>query len=165
MSKTYATVVLILVLLSSVFQNLAQLLATSRFAWALARESALPFSSFFKVISKGRIPYNATWAVVIIMAPALMLLRFSQAIFTTVLLEGAGWATIAAYFIPVAIYVMAPRDALQGDGRGEWSLRRMSKPLALAGCFFCTLFLIVVSFPTDYPIDTSESFTPYVPVQ
>ena len=131
LSRPYATLVSVIILMAMLSQNVAQLLATSRFIWALARESALPFSHLLRTISvRRRQPIPAIWVVVIIVGASLLLLRISTRIIGTILLEGAGWSVMFSYLIPIVIYLFCPDDALAGDGRAQWTLRKYSKILA-----------------------------------
>lgn len=136
-----------------VFQNLAQLFATSRLIWALARESAIPFSQFFHKISPTyQQPLHSIWIVVAIAAPSLLLLGISTQIVGTILLEGAGWSAMVTYAAPIVIYLLCPKDALVGDGRAQWTLRGWSRPMAWIAASFAALFLIVLCFPVGYPV-------------
>lgn len=140
------------------FQNVAQLLASSRFVWALARESAIPCSGFFKKVTvKHKLPSRAIWAVIGITAPALVLLAISSRVVGTILLEGTAWATIASYIIPIGLYLTCPPDALVGDGRNEWTLRGWSQPLAKGVLFIGIIVLVVLCLPTGYPIGPRTS--------
>ncbi|KAL8292658.1 hypothetical protein RQP46_001270 [Phenoliferia psychrophenolica] len=152
--RPFATLIIVIILIAMLSQNVAQLLATSRFIWALARESALPFSHLLRTISvRGRQPIPAIWVVVVIVALSLFLLRISTRIVTTILLEGAAWCVMFAYLTPVAIYLFCPDDALAGDGRAQWTLRKYSKILSWPVVAFATVFLIVLCLPTGYPVN------------
>lgn len=172
LNESYATCIFVLLLFGMrksaslphcadylpVFQSVAQMLATSRFIWALSRESALPFSAFFSIVSpQHRQPQHATWFIVAISAPSLLLLAIHPSIVGTIFYEGTAWATIASYAIPLALYLFCPDDALVGDGRNEWSLRGASKPLTWIVTPFVIFVLIVCCFPTGYPITTCTS--------
>ncbi len=151
--RPYVTLILVLVLCCLGLQNVAQLLATSRFIFALARESALPFSGFFRRLSTSqRQPLNAIWATVAVVTPGLLLLRISPSVVGTIILEGAAWTVSFAYAVPVALYLACPADALLGDGRAKWSLRKWSKPLGACAVFFFSVFLVVLCFPTQAPV-------------
>lgn len=141
--RRHTTLVLVFVLFSFVLQAIAQLLATSRFTWALARESALPFSDFLRQLSKrDKLPHQAIWVVVALAAPVLILLCINTSIISTILLEGAGVSVMAAYGIPAMIYLFCPRDALAGDGRGKWTLRKWSLPAAFLATLFTSVFMV-----------------------
>ncbi|KAK4704983.1 hypothetical protein P7C70_g1220, partial [Phenoliferia sp. Uapishka_3] len=149
----YATLLCIIILLAMCSQNVAQLLATSRFIWALARESALPCSHLLRTISvRRRQPIPAIWVVVSIVAASLLLLRISTSVVGTILLEGAAWSVMFAYLVPVVIYLFCPDDALAGDGRAQWTLRGYSKYLAWPVVLFASVFLVVTCLPTGYPV-------------
>ncbi|CEQ39368.1 SPOSA6832_00890 [Sporobolomyces salmonicolor] len=151
--RRYTTLILVLVLLSIVFQHVAQLLATSRFIWALSRESALPFSTFFRRLSsKHKQPLQAIWAVVGISVPALLLLAVNTSIIATTLLEGAGVTVVASWVTPIVLYLTCSRDVLRGDGRAKWTLRKASKSLAFCAALFCGVFLVMVCLPTGWPV-------------
>ncbi|POY75992.1 hypothetical protein BMF94_1077 [Rhodotorula taiwanensis] len=153
--RGYATVILIFVLFSLLFQNVAQLLATSRFIWALSRESALPFSAFFRRLSKkNKTPVHAilaTWAIVV---PALCLIAINVSILATTMLEGAGITAVSSYLAPVVIYLVCSSDVLRGDGRAQWTLRRLSQPLCVPVALFLATFMVTMCLPTGYPINS-----------
>ena len=153
LGRPYATLIIIIILLAMVSQNLAQLLATSRFIWALARESALPFSHLLRTLStRRRQPIPAIWLVVSIVAVSLLLLRISTRIVNTILLEGAAWCVMFAYLAPVVVYLFCPEDALVGDGRAQWTLRKYSRILAWPVVAFVGVVLVVLCLPTGYPV-------------
>jgi len=151
--RPYVTLILVLVLICLGLQNVAQLLATSRYIFALARESALPCSGFFRTLSTShRQPLAAIWATVAVVAPGLLLLRISPSVVGTIILEGAAWTVAFAYAVPVALYLACPADALLGDGRAKFSLRKWSKPAGACAVFFLVVFLVVLCFPTEAPV-------------
>ncbi|GAA5984441.1 hypothetical protein JCM10908_003347 [Rhodotorula pacifica] len=151
--RAHTMVILVLVLFSLLFQNVAQLLATSRFIWALSRESALPFSNFFRRLSKkNKTPVPAivaTWAIVI---PAICLIAINVSILATTMLEGAGITATSSYLAPILIYLACSSDVLRGDGRAQWTLRALSQPLCIPVVVFLGTFIIVMCLPTAYPI-------------
>lgn len=156
--RSYTMAILVLVLFSLLFQNVAQLLATSRFIWALSRESALPFSNFFRRLSKkNKTPITAivaTWALVI---PAICLIAINVSILATTMLEGAGITATSSYLAPVVIYLACSSDVLRGDGRAQWTLRGLSQPLCIPVVVFLGTFIVVMCLPTAYPITSCES--------
>jgi amino acid transporter len=159
--RRYAILILVFVLLSFLFQTCAQLLATSRYIWSLARESALPFSTFFRGLSKRhRQPSAAIWVTVGIAAPTLLLLSINTSIIATTLLEGAGITATSAYVAPILLYLFCPNDVLRGDGRAQFTLRKASKPLAVGAVVFLLTFIITMCLPTGYPITPRASFFP-----
>ncbi|BGP34969.1 hypothetical protein JCM10296v2_006793 [Rhodotorula toruloides] len=151
--RKYTAVILICVVISLLFQNVAQLLATSRYIWALSRESALPFSNFFRRLSKtNRTPTAAIWVTWAIACPALLFLAINMSIIATTLLEGAGITCTASYVAPILLYLVCDRDVLRGDGRAKWTLRGASKPLAVPVALFLLVFIVTMCLPTGYPV-------------
>lgn len=49
---------------------------------------------------------------------------------------------MAAYGAPAMIYLFCPRDALAGDGRGKWTLRKWSLPAAFLATLFTSVFMV-----------------------
>ncbi|GAA6012779.1 hypothetical protein JCM10207_005357 [Rhodosporidiobolus poonsookiae] len=153
MPRAYATLILVFVLLSFLFQCIAQLLATSRFIFALSREQALPFSNFFRRLSKkNRQPSAAIWVTLAIAFPTLILLVIDTSIISTTVLEGAGITAVTSYVTPILLYLFCPKDVLRGDGRAQWTLRGASKFVAVPVCAFFLTFMITMCLPTGYPI-------------
>ncbi|GAA6044220.1 hypothetical protein JCM8097_002269 [Rhodosporidiobolus ruineniae] len=151
--KGYTLLVLILVLISFLFQTVAQLLATSRFVFALARESAVPFSKFFHRLSgKNRQPTAAIWFTIAIVVPSVLLLAIDNSIISTTLLEGAGITATASYVAPILLYLFCPKDVLRNSGREQWTLRGASKIVAVPVSLFLLTFIITMCLPTGYPI-------------
>lgn len=156
--RKYTAVILICVVISLLFQNVAQLLATSRYIWALSRESALPFSNFFRRLSKtNRTPTAAIWVTWAIACPALLFLAINMSIIATTLLEGAGITCTASYVAPILLYLVCDRDVLRGDGRAKWTLRGASKPLAVPVALFLLVFIVTMCLPTGYPVTSRAS--------
>jgi amino acid transporter len=149
-------IILLLVVLMQ-FQDIAQLLASSRFIWALARDSAIPFSPWLGRLSTARIPVRATWAVCGIAGPALLLVAASRKIVTSLVLQGCGSSLVLAYLIPVICYLTCGRGALDSDGRNEWTLRGWSKPLALFGSTYVLLIITLMLCPNTAPVTACES--------
>lgn len=155
--RPVAFFVLLLIVVGMQFQDIAQLLASSRFIWALARDSALPFSTYFQKLSKStKIPVRSTWAVCMVAAPPMLLILINRAISTTLILSGCGTSLFLAYAMPVACYLTCPNGALDTDGRNEWTLRRWSKPLAWIAMTYVGLIVILMCVPKDLPVTASE---------
>lgn len=153
----HTTAVLVCVLCSFLFQAVAQLLATSRYTWALARESALPWSHIVRRLSKAnKLPLTAIWLIVAMSAPVLLLLTINTSIISTILLEGAGISVVLTYATPPLLYLFCPKDALVGDGRAQWTLRRWSKPIAAVGCVFALTFMVMLCLPTGWPVNARK---------
>ena len=81
---------------------MAQLQASSRFIFALARDNALPFSRVIRQTNSNRQPVIANWLVVIICAPFSCLLVASKGTLYSVLVVTASSLPYAGYVSLVA---------------------------------------------------------------
>jgi amino acid transporter len=87
------------------FQDVAQLLASSRFLWALARDTALPFSPYLKMLSKDRIPILAVWVMITISLVGCVLSSVKQALISNLITDGYAMTSLTAYLLPIGIYL------------------------------------------------------------
>lgn len=85
---------LIIVLL---LQVMAQLQASSRFVFALARDNALPFSETIRWTNSSKQPIIANWAVVLMCAPFACLLIASEGTLYSVLAVTASSLSYIGY--------------------------------------------------------------------
>lgn len=155
--RPVAFVLVLLLVFLMQFQDIAQLLASSRFVWALARDDAVPFSPHLRRLSADtRIPVRAIWVICIFVAPALLLVIGSRKIVTSLILSGCGASLVIAYLIPVLCYLTCARDALDVDGRNEWTLRRWSKWVAVVGTAYICLIIVLMCCPNTAPVTASE---------
>lgn len=152
-----AFALLFLLIVLMLMQDTAQLLASSRFIWALARDKALPASPFFRVLSPSRIPRRATIAVCVLVFLSLMLLATDRKIATSLMLQGCGASILFGYCIPVWSYLTCAKGALDTDGRNEWTLRGWSQPAAWLGSTYIVLIVIMMACPTDWPTSRSKA--------
>lgn len=161
--RPLAFVILLLIVILMIFQDTAQLLASSRFLWALARDSAIPFSPYLRRLSPGsQLPIRATWLLCAIAAPCLLLIAGSRQIVTSLILSGCGSSLVLAYLLPVVCYLSCPKGAIDIDGRNEWTLRGASKYAAAFGSCYVILIIILMCCPNYYPVTSSE-FGPETP--
>lgn len=69
-----AVAIIVLLIFVLLLQVLAQLQASSRFLFALARDNALPFSAAIRRTNANRVPVIAHWMAIIICMPFAFLL-------------------------------------------------------------------------------------------
>ena len=77
-------------------QVMAQLQATSRFVFALARDNALPFSQSIRRTNSSKQPVIANWVVIGLSAP-FCVLTLNESTLYSVLAVGSGTLTYSAY--------------------------------------------------------------------
>ncbi|GAA97304.1 uncharacterized protein L969DRAFT_14610 [Mixia osmundae IAM 14324] len=162
--RPLALAILVMVLVAMLCQGAAQMLGTSRFTWALARDSALPFSSHLRhVSSHHRLPRRAILVVATVNLMALTLIMINSDIVTSLFIRGAGSSTFLAYAAPIAILLISPAGVLESGRYKIWTLRGFRKPMAIVSVLFVTLILIVMCFPTSLPVTSiSLSYAPIV---
>ncbi|KAL9576560.1 MAG: hypothetical protein Q9212_006995 [Teloschistes hypoglaucus] len=129
------------------------LVAASRQAWAFSRDGALPFSSFFRHISKrfGVIPLRAVWGCAFLAAILGLLTLIApaaaQAVFSLVVA-----ANNLAWGIPIlwGRQKFKPGPFYTGD--------RFSVPIAWTALLFLAFGILLSMFPVGGPNPTRKSF-------
>ncbi|WVR03997.1 hypothetical protein IAU60_000996 [Kwoniella sp. DSM 27419] len=143
-------------------QVLAQLQASSRFVFALARDNAMPFSDWVRRTNASRNPVIANWAVVALCAPFACMTLGSRSALYSVLAVTACTMSYTGYIVPVGLYLWSGKD-LQTEGRSSFSLRRWSKPVAVIGLLYGTLLIIAQTFPGHKPVTAATmSWSPVI---
>jgi len=87
----------ILMILTIEIQLLAQIQATSRFVFSLARDNAMPFSAQVRRTSATKVPVVAQWVTIGLCAPFSLLVVANGETLHTVLAIAAGSLTFWAY--------------------------------------------------------------------
>jgi amino acid transporter len=138
-SHTGAISICCLLISVLLLQIMAQLQASSRFVFALARDDAMPFSESIRRTNSAKQPVIAHWLVVGLCAPFALLVIGSQHTLYSVLATTASclsyggyvrklvlllWPTLTCdQIVPVALYLLSKKD-LESEGRSSWSLRK-----------------------------------------
>ncbi|KAI4156041.1 MAG: hypothetical protein L6R39_001157 [Caloplaca ligustica] len=147
---------MVLLFVTQFLMGLSIIVAASRQTWAFSRDGALPFSSFFRPISRrfGYIPLRATWgcaALALVLgalafiAPAAALALFSMAV--------AG--NNLAFGVPIFARVVwgqkkfVPGPFYTGD--------RFSVPIAWTAIIFLVFGTLLAMFPVEGPDPTAQS--------
>lgn len=136
--------------------GLSSLVAASRQSWAFSRDGALPFSTFFRPISRkfGYIPLRVIWGCVSV-AAVLGLLSLIAAAAAQALFSLAVAGTYVAWGIPIFARVMwgqhkfKPGPFYTGD--------RFSVPIAWTAVVFLMFGTTLSMFPIGGPNPTRES--------
>ncbi|KAL8910760.1 MAG: hypothetical protein Q9171_003972 [Xanthocarpia ochracea] len=132
------------------------LVAASRQTWAFSRDGALPFSTFFRRISKrfGYIPLRAIWGCVFIAAVlgllSLIAPAAAQALFSLAVAgNNLAWATPIFARVVWGQKKFKPGPFYTGD--------RFSVPLAWIAILFLIFGIILSMFPVEGPNPTKQS--------
>ncbi|ODN80910.1 hypothetical protein L202_03035 [Cryptococcus amylolentus CBS 6039] len=161
-SRPGAISICILMILVLVLQVLAQLQASSRFVFALARENGMPFSSIIRRTNGHRRPVFAVWLLVVVCAPFACMTLASESTLYSVLAVTACTLSYVGYAVPVGLYLFSRID-LQTEGRSLWSLRKWSKPIAVVGLLYSLAVVIVQTLPGSKPVRASTmSWSPVI---
>ena len=103
-------------------QVLAQLQASSRFVFSLARDNALPFSKAIQWTNSSKQPVVAHFVVIVLCLPFAALTLAGATTLYSVLAVAASSLSYLGYVVPVALYLLSKKD-LQTEGRTSWSMR------------------------------------------
>ncbi|KAE9370025.1 gaba permease [Stipitochalara longipes BDJ] len=136
--------------------GLSILVAASRQTWAFSRDGALPFSSFFRPISKrmGYIPLRTIWGCVFLaavlgllclIAPAAAAALFSLAVAG----NNLAWGLPIFCRVVWAQHKFVPGPFYTGD--------RFSKPIAWVAIIFLVFGIILAMFPDGGPDPTPQT--------
>ncbi|RFU29528.1 hypothetical protein B7463_g6808, partial [Scytalidium lignicola] len=136
--------------------GLSILVAASRQAWAFSRDGALPFSSFFRPISKkfGYIPLRTIWGCVFL-ASILGLLCLIAPAAASALFSLAVAGNNLAWGVPILCRIVwgqkkfVPGPFYTGD--------RFSTPIACCAIVFLVFGITLAMFPTSGPNPTAQS--------
>lgn len=135
--------------------GLSILVAASRQSWAFSRDGALPYSSFFRVISQrfGFIPLRAIWGCVFL-AAVLGLLSLIAPAAAQALFSLAVAGNNLAWGVPIFARVIWGQDKFVP---GPFYTGRFSKPIAWTAIVFIIFGIILSMFPVGGPSPTPSS--------
>lgn len=100
-----------LLILTMVVQLLAQMQATSRFVFSLARDNAMPFSEQIRRTNAAKVPVIANWVTVGLCAPFCLLVIANSRTLHAVLIVTAGMLTFLGYVSLGAFLQLTPDRA------------------------------------------------------
>ncbi|KAE8364946.1 amino acid permease-domain-containing protein [Aspergillus caelatus] len=142
------------VLSTNLGQPMAQVIAASRQSWAFSRDGALPFSSFFRKVSK-KIRYQPVrmiWGVVV-SAVIVGLLCIINSAASNALFSLAVAGNDLAWMMPILCRLVWGQDRFHP---GEFYTGRFSKPIAVVAIVYLVFAIILCMFPTMGPDPTSQ---------
>nr|XP_018264501.1 amino acid/metabolite permease [Kwoniella dejecticola CBS 10117]OBR86659.1 amino acid/metabolite permease [Kwoniella dejecticola CBS 10117] len=143
-------------------QVIAQLQASSRFVFALARDNAMPFSDWIRRTNESKNPVFANWLVIALCLPFACMTLGSQATLYSVLAVTACTMSYTGYIVPVGLYLVSKKNLLT-EGRTTWSLGKASKPVAVIGFVYGLTLIIAQTFPGSRPVTAATmSWSPVI---
>ncbi|CBF86537.1 hypothetical protein AN2287.2 [Aspergillus nidulans FGSC A4] len=131
------------------FMGLSLVVAASRQSWAFSRDGALPFSSFFRHVSK-RIryqPVRMVWGVVAA-AITIGLLCLINAAASNALFSLAVAGNDLAWLMPILCRLVWGEDRFHP---GVFYTGRLSKPIAVTAVVYLSFAILLCMFPTLGP--------------
>ena len=136
--------------------GLSILVAASRQTWAFSRDGALPFSSFFRPISKrmGYIPFRTIWGCVLLAAVLGLLCLIAPAaaaaLFSLVVAgNNLAWGLPIFCRVVWGQHKFVPGPFYTGD--------YLSKPIAWVAIIFLVFGIVLAMFPGGGPNPTPQS--------
>ncbi|KAK0624578.1 gaba permease [Bombardia bombarda] len=144
-----------LVFIVQYLMGLSIIVASSRQAWAFSRDGALPFSSFFRPISKkfGYIPLRTVWGSAFV-ALILGLLCLIAPAAASALFSLAVAANNLAWLIPIFARVVWGQSKFTPGA--FYTGARVSTPLAWAAIIFLVFGIVLAMFPLGGPNPTPD---------
>ncbi|KAL4890464.1 amino acid/polyamine transporter I [Aspergillus ambiguus] len=145
---------MVVVALVQFFMGLSLVIAASRQSWAFSRDGALPFSSFFRHVSK-RVrfqPVRMIWGVVVA-AIVVGLLSLINAAAANALFSLAVAGNDVAWGTPILCRLVWGEDRFHP---GEFYTGWLSKPIAVTAVVYLTFAILLCMFPTLGPSPTPQ---------
>ncbi|KAL4754290.1 hypothetical protein BDW72DRAFT_190157 [Aspergillus terricola var. indicus] len=131
------------------FMGLSLVVAASRQSWAFSRDGALPFSSFFRHVSK-RIRYQPVRMVWGVVAAAIIigLLCLINAAASSALFSLAVAGNDLAWMMPILCRLVWGEERFRP---GVFYTGRLSKPIAVTAVVYLSFAIFLCMFPTLGP--------------
>jgi amino acid transporter len=153
-----AVAILSLLWVDSTCATASCFMSAQRVTYAISRDHVLPFSSFFRKLSKRKMAVNA----------ALLVCGMSIVVTTAVIGSTVAFSAITATAtIATNLSYLFPIVARQTVGRksfvpAKWNLGKFSAPLAAIATLYISFLFVVLLLPQLYPVD-SETLN-YAPI-
>lgn len=155
LGKKGAIGMMVLLYVVQFLMGLSILVAASRQSWAFSRDGALPFSSFFRPISKrfGYIPLRTVWGCVFL-ALVLGLLCIIGPAAAAALFSLAVAGNYLAWGVPIFCRVVWGEKKFQP---GPFYTGRFSIPIAWTAILFLVFAIFLCCFPVGGPDPTPQA--------
>ncbi|KAL3488913.1 amino acid transporter [Aspergillus germanicus] len=154
LGKSGALGFMAIVALVQFFMGLSLVVAASRQSWAFSRDGALPFSSYFRHVSK-RIRYQPVRMVWGVVAAAIIigLLSLINAAAANALFSLAVAGNDLAWMMPILCRLVWGQERFHP---GVFYTGRFSKPIAVTAIAYLGFAIVLCMFPTLGPGPTPE---------
>ncbi|KIW91483.1 uncharacterized protein Z519_07449 [Cladophialophora bantiana CBS 173.52] len=124
-------------------------MSAQRVTYAISRDGVLPFSFFFRKLSKRKMAVNAA-LLVFVMSVAITTAVIGSAVAFSAITATATIATNFSYLIPIIARQTVGRKSFVP---AKWNLGRFSAPLAIVASAYILFLFAVLLLPQLYPVD------------
>ena len=143
-----AVAILALLWVDSTCATASCFMSAQRVTFAISRDGVLPFSSYFRRLSKNKIPVNAAYLVCALSIVITLAVIGSSVAFSAITATAA-IATNFSYLIPIAArYTVGRKNFVPA----RWNLGRYSPVLGLIAVLYIMLLFSVLVLPQLYPV-------------
>ncbi|RDK40063.1 GABA permease [Aspergillus phoenicis ATCC 13157] len=149
LGKSGALGFMIVVAIVQFFMGLSLVVAASRQSWAFSRDGALPFSNFFRHVSK-RVRYQPVRMVcfVVLISVILGLLCLIDEAASSALFSLAVAGNDLAWMVPILSRLVWGKERFHP---GEFYTGWFSKPIAITAVVYLAYVIVLSMFPTGGP--------------
>ncbi|KAJ3208963.1 hypothetical protein HDU83_008598 [Entophlyctis luteolus] len=153
--QNWAIVCIFVILVAQWAAALTAWTASARLYFALARDRAFPFKSFFMALtSSGKVPYGGVWFSVVIGC----IIDIAFGVYTLAffaILSCAAIAVLIGYAMPMLCRVIWP-SMLNDENKGPFSLGKYSYAVNMIGSLFCVVMCVMFCLPTAMPVTATN---------
>ncbi|OIW22820.1 amino acid or gaba permease [Coniochaeta ligniaria NRRL 30616] len=153
-----AVAILALLWVDSTCATASCFMSAQRVTFAISRDGVLPFSSYFRQLSKNKIPVHAAYLVCALSIVITLAVIGSSVAFSAITAT-ATIATNFSYLIPITARYTVGRKNFQP---AKWNLGRFSPIFGTIAILYIMLLFSVLLLPQLYPV-TKETLN-YAPV-
>lgn len=156
--KRGAVAILSLLWVDSTCATASCFLSAQRVTYAISRDHVLPFSNFFRKLSKRKMPVNAALLVYFVSVAVTTAVIGSTVAFSAITAT-ATIATNFSYLFPIIARHTVARSSFVP---AKWNLGRFSMPLAIIATIWISFLFVILLLPQLYPV-TAETLN-YAPI-
>ena len=147
--KNGTLAILALVWIDSTCATASCVMSASRVTYAISRDHVLPFSPFFRRLSKRKMPVHAALLVYVVGVIVTCAVIGSYVAFSAITAT-ATITTNLPYLFPIVARQTVGRKSFVP---AKWNLGVFSVPLAIVATLWVSFLFVVLSLPQLYPVD------------
>ncbi|KAK3812997.1 MAG: amino acid/metabolite permease [Benniella sp.] len=150
--RTWAIVLVFVILVAQFFCGSALTLSSSRMVFAFARDGALPFSKHLHRLDKDKSPVIAVWFNIAFCFVLGLPFIWSETAFAAIVSVNTIASSIS-YLIPILCRIVLARHTFEP---GPFSLGRLSIPIGIVATIWILITSVLFLCPTEAPV-TAEN--------